>query len=225
MSRRAAEPRLRARLLGDVRVEARCLPAGVTASTRTRADGHYSFRLGRGQFVLAAATRQASRAALTSSSQSHHWRPSAPTSTAIAAFADAKAPASALVVIRPGGRRSLLAASALYRHSPNAVTVGGVASAFSVGGAAIFSMLPARAAAACPVSLVMREGLIVTWLTARSEPSLDSSWPIAALGTPAGWCGAHRAGRGYLCSMSVKMSVSPMPVRAIAVFRPSVHTG
>jgi hypothetical protein len=35
---------------------------------------------------------------------------------------------------------------ALYRHSPNAVTVGGIASAFSAGGAAIFSMLPARAA-------------------------------------------------------------------------------
>src|SRR5262249_13157776 len=35
---------------------------------------------------------------------------------------------------------------ALYRHSPHAVTVGGVASAFSAGGAAIFSMLPARAA-------------------------------------------------------------------------------
>jgi len=35
---------------------------------------------------------------------------------------------------------------ALYRHSPNAVTIGGVASAFSTGGAAIFSMLPARAA-------------------------------------------------------------------------------
>ena len=35
---------------------------------------------------------------------------------------------------------------ALYRHSSHAVTVGGVASAFSAGGAAIFSMLPARAA-------------------------------------------------------------------------------
>jgi heme O synthase-like polyprenyltransferase len=35
---------------------------------------------------------------------------------------------------------------ALYRHSPNAVAVGGVASAFSAGGAAIFSMLPARGA-------------------------------------------------------------------------------
>jgi hypothetical protein len=35
---------------------------------------------------------------------------------------------------------------ALYRHSPSAVAVGGVASAFSAGGAAIFSMLPARAA-------------------------------------------------------------------------------
>lgn len=35
---------------------------------------------------------------------------------------------------------------ALSRHSPHAITVGGVASAFSAGGAAIFSMLPARAA-------------------------------------------------------------------------------
>ena len=29
----------------------------------------------------------------------------------------------------------------------------------------------------------------------------------------------------YLGSTSVKMSVSPIPVRAIAVFRPSVQTG
>ena len=45
---------------------------------------------------------------------------------------------------------------------------------------------------------------------------------------PGGTCpfaGVPRAGRGYRCSTSVKMSVSPMPVRAIAVFRPSVHTG
>jgi hypothetical protein len=35
---------------------------------------------------------------------------------------------------------------ALYRHSPNAITIGGVASAFSAGGAGIFAMLPARAA-------------------------------------------------------------------------------
>ena len=35
---------------------------------------------------------------------------------------------------------------ALYRHSSHAVTVGGAASAFSADGAAIFSMLPARAA-------------------------------------------------------------------------------
>ena len=44
------------RLLGDVRVEARSLPAGVTASTRTRADGHYSLRLGQGRYVLVAVT-------------------------------------------------------------------------------------------------------------------------------------------------------------------------
>jgi len=33
---------------------------------------------------------------------------------------------------------------ALYRHSAHAITVGGIASAFSAGGAAIFSMAPAR---------------------------------------------------------------------------------
>ncbi len=47
------------RPLGEVRVEARSLPAGVTASTRTRADGHYSFRLGKGRYVLVTVTRQA----------------------------------------------------------------------------------------------------------------------------------------------------------------------
>jgi hypothetical protein len=52
---RVCEPRL----LGDVRVEARSLPAGVIASTRTRADGHYSFRLARGRYVLVAVVRQA----------------------------------------------------------------------------------------------------------------------------------------------------------------------
>jgi hypothetical protein len=46
------------RLLGDVRVEARPLPAGVTVTTRTRADGHYSFRLAKGRYVLVAATGQ-----------------------------------------------------------------------------------------------------------------------------------------------------------------------
>jgi hypothetical protein len=46
------------RPLGEVRVEARSLPAGVTASTRTRADGHYSFRLGKGRYVLVTVTRQ-----------------------------------------------------------------------------------------------------------------------------------------------------------------------
>ena len=46
------------RLLGDVRVEARLLPAGVTATTRTGADGHYSFRLAKGRYMLVAATGQ-----------------------------------------------------------------------------------------------------------------------------------------------------------------------
>ena len=46
------------RRLGDVQVEARSLPAGVTARTRTRTDGHYSFRLAPGRYVLVAVTRQ-----------------------------------------------------------------------------------------------------------------------------------------------------------------------
>lgn len=46
------------RPVGDVRVEARSLHAGATASTRTRADGHYSLRLRRGRYVLVAMTRQ-----------------------------------------------------------------------------------------------------------------------------------------------------------------------
>jgi hypothetical protein len=46
------------RLLGDVRVEARPLAAGVTATTRTRADGRYSFRVAKGRYVLVAATGQ-----------------------------------------------------------------------------------------------------------------------------------------------------------------------
>lgn len=48
----------RPRPVGDVRVEARFLSAAATASTRTRADGHYSLRLGRGRYVLVAVTRQ-----------------------------------------------------------------------------------------------------------------------------------------------------------------------
>jgi hypothetical protein len=46
------------RPLGEVRVEARSRPAGVIVSARTRADGHYSFRLGQGRYVLVAVTRQ-----------------------------------------------------------------------------------------------------------------------------------------------------------------------
>ena len=37
--------------------------------------------------------------------------------------------------------------------------------------------------------------------------------------------GAPQGRWDYLGSTSVKMSVSPIPVRAIAVFRPSVQTG
>ena len=46
------------RRLGDVQVEARSLPAGVTVRTHTRTDGHYSFRLAPGRYVLVAVTRQ-----------------------------------------------------------------------------------------------------------------------------------------------------------------------
>ena len=46
------------RPVGDARVEARSLSAEVVARTRTRADGRYSFRLGRGRYMLVAVTRQ-----------------------------------------------------------------------------------------------------------------------------------------------------------------------
>ena len=46
------------RPMGNVLVEARSLPARVTASTRTRTDGQYSFRLAQGRYVLVAVTRQ-----------------------------------------------------------------------------------------------------------------------------------------------------------------------
>jgi len=46
------DSRCAARRLGDVQVEARSLSAGVTASTRTSGDGHYSFRLQQGRYML-----------------------------------------------------------------------------------------------------------------------------------------------------------------------------
>ena len=48
-------PACRPRRLGDVQVEARSVPAGLTATTRTRAGGHYAFRLRPGRYVLVAA--------------------------------------------------------------------------------------------------------------------------------------------------------------------------
>jgi hypothetical protein len=48
----------RPRRLGGVRVEARARPAGMTATTRTRADGSYALRLRQGRYVLAAVTGQ-----------------------------------------------------------------------------------------------------------------------------------------------------------------------
>jgi hypothetical protein len=46
------DSRCEARRLGNVQVEARSLSAGVTASTRTSGDGHYSFRLQQGRYML-----------------------------------------------------------------------------------------------------------------------------------------------------------------------------
>jgi hypothetical protein len=44
--------------VGNVLVEARSLPTGVTARTRTSADGHYLLRLRRGRYVLTVTTGQ-----------------------------------------------------------------------------------------------------------------------------------------------------------------------
>jgi hypothetical protein len=52
-------PVCKARRVGDVRVEARSVPAGLTATTRTRAGGHYALRLWPGRYVLVAAPGQA----------------------------------------------------------------------------------------------------------------------------------------------------------------------
>ena len=51
---RACQPRL----LDGVRVEARPLAAGTSATTRTGAGGRYSFRLAKGRYELVAATGQ-----------------------------------------------------------------------------------------------------------------------------------------------------------------------
>jgi hypothetical protein len=52
---------------------------------------------------------------------------------------------------------------------------------------------------------------------------------LGQMGGPTAWGARLSTGApelaGYLGSTSVKMSVSPIPVRAIAVFRPSVQTG
>lgn len=48
----------KSRPLGHVRVKARSVPAGVTASTLTHADGYYSLRLGKGRYVLVVVMRQ-----------------------------------------------------------------------------------------------------------------------------------------------------------------------
>lgn len=53
------DSRCAARRLGNVQVEARSLSAGVTASTRTGGDGHYSFRLQQGRYMLTVVPGQA----------------------------------------------------------------------------------------------------------------------------------------------------------------------
>jgi hypothetical protein len=97
---RACQPRV----LGGVRVEARPLSAGTTATIRTGTGGRYSFRVAKGRYVLVAATGQVVRTVLASSSRSHHRRPFMPTSVAIAAFADTARPTSTPMV-RPGSPR------------------------------------------------------------------------------------------------------------------------
>jgi len=79
---------------------------------------------------------------------------------------------------------------ALYRHSPNAVTVGGVASAFSAGGAAIFSMLPARAAdqrltlAGYRPSVLITGRLIVLEVASLGISLLTAAVMVAGTGPP-----------------------------------------
>src|SRR5215510_14178402 len=79
---------------------------------------------------------------------------------------------------------------ALYRHSPNAVTVGGVASAFSAGDAAIFSMLPARAAdqrltlAGYRPSVLITGRLIVLEVASLGISLLTAAVMVAGTGPP-----------------------------------------
>jgi hypothetical protein len=46
------------RPLGNIRVEARSVPAGVITSTRTSTAGHYVLRLSQGRYLLVAMTGQ-----------------------------------------------------------------------------------------------------------------------------------------------------------------------
>jgi hypothetical protein len=79
---------------------------------------------------------------------------------------------------------------ALYRHSPHAITVGGVASAFSAGGAAIFSMLPARTAdqrltlAGYRPAVLIAGRLIVLEAAALGISLLTAAVMIAGTGPP-----------------------------------------
>ena len=87
---------------------------------------------------------------------------------------------------------------ALYRHSPHAITTAGVLSAFSAGGAGIFSMLPARAAdqrlalaGYQPAALILGR-LLVLELAALGISALTSAVMIA--GTRPAHPGEVRAG-------------------------------
>jgi len=77
---------------------------------------------------------------------------------------------------------------ALYRHSPHAITIGGVASAFSAGGAAIFSMLSARAAdqrlvlAGYSRAILVLGRLAVLELASLATSAITSAVMIASTG-------------------------------------------
>ncbi len=74
---------------------------------------------------------------------------------------------------------------ALYRHSAHAITTAGVLSAFSAGGAGIFSMLPARAAdqrlalAGYPPAALILGRLLVLELAALGISAVTSAVMIA----------------------------------------------
>jgi hypothetical protein len=106
----------------------------------------------------------------------------------------AVAKAHAHILVRRRTTLAVLAAlplafyGALYQHSDHAITVGGVASAFSVAGAGIFSMVPARAADQRlvlalygPASLILGR-LLVLETVSLAMSALTSAVMIAGTG-------------------------------------------